>query len=93
MFPALAEELKDISGIDIELVNKGMYKVALSSDQVAELKNMIKVQQNAGLEAEWLSTAEIKGKREPLLSDEIKGAMFIPNDGQGFGHETVARFY
>ncbi|MGG0247473.1 glycine oxidase ThiO [Peribacillus frigoritolerans] len=81
MFPALAEELKDISGIDIELVNKGMYKVALSSDQVAELKNMIKVQQNAGLEAEWLSTAEIR-KTEPLLSDEIKGAMFIPNDGQ-----------
>ena len=53
MFPALSEELKDISGIDIELVNKGMFKVALTSDQVAELKNMIKVQQNAGLEAEW----------------------------------------
>ena len=48
MFPALSEELKDISGIDIELVNKGMFKVALTSDQVAELKNMIKVQQNAG---------------------------------------------
>ncbi|MDO7487224.1 glycine oxidase ThiO [Peribacillus sp. NPDC096622] len=81
MFPALAEELKDISGIDIELVNKGMFKVALTNDQVAELKNMIRVQQEAGLEADWLSTAEIR-KMEPLLSDEIKGAMFIPKDGQ-----------
>ncbi|MFD6208658.1 glycine oxidase ThiO [Peribacillus sp. NPDC060253] len=81
MFPALAEELKDISGIDIELVNKGMFKVALTNDQVAEMKNMIKIQQNAGLEAEWLSTADIR-KSEPLLSDEIKGAMYIPKDGQ-----------
>ncbi|MGE7760509.1 glycine oxidase ThiO [Peribacillus sp. NPDC097895] len=81
MFPALAEELKDISGIDIELVNKGMFKVALTNDQVAELKNMIKIQQNAGLEAEWLPTADIR-KSEPLLSDEIKGAMYIPKDGQ-----------
>lgn len=81
MFPALSKELKDISGIDIELVNKGMFKVALTDDQVAELKKMIKVQQDAGLEAEWLSTAEIR-KTEPLLSDEIKGGMFIPGDGQ-----------
>lgn len=81
MFPALAEELKDISGIDIELVNKGMFKVALTNDQVAELKNVIKIQQNAGLEAEWLPTADIR-KSEPLLSDEIKGAMYIPKDGQ-----------
>ncbi|RRN67787.1 glycine oxidase ThiO [Peribacillus simplex] len=81
MFPALSKELKDISGIDIELVNKGMFKVALSDEQVEELKKMIKVQQDAGLEAEWLSTAEIR-KTEPLLSDEIKGGMFIPGDGQ-----------
>lgn len=81
MFPALSEELKDLSGIDIELVNKGMFKVALTNDQVAESMDMIKVQQDAGLEAEWLSTAEIR-KMEPLLSDEIKGAMFIPKDGQ-----------
>ncbi|SNT20335.1 glycine oxidase [Bacillus sp. OK838] len=81
MFPALSKELKDISGIDIELVNKGMFKVALTDDQVAELKKMTKVQQDAGLEAEWLSTAEIR-KTEPLLSDEIKGGMFIPGDGQ-----------
>ncbi|MGG4267195.1 glycine oxidase ThiO [Peribacillus simplex] len=81
MFSPLSEELKDISGIDIELVNKGMFKVALTDDQVAEMKNMIKVQQDAGLEAEWLSTADIR-KSEPLLSDEIKGAMYIPKDGQ-----------
>ncbi|MFE3975396.1 MULTISPECIES: glycine oxidase ThiO [unclassified Peribacillus] len=81
MFPALSKELKDISGIDIELVNKGMFKVALTDNQVAELKKMIKVQQDAGLEAEWLSTAEMR-KTEPLLSDEIKGGMFIPGDGQ-----------
>ncbi|AXN41155.1 glycine oxidase ThiO [Peribacillus butanolivorans] len=81
MFPALSEELKDISGIDIELVNKGMFKVALTSEQESDLKNMIKIQQKAGLEAEWFTTAEIR-KKEPLLSDEIRGAMYIPKDGQ-----------
>ncbi|WP_057913668.1 glycine oxidase ThiO [Peribacillus muralis] len=81
MFPELAEELKDTSGIDIELVNKGMFKVALTNDGASMLKNKIKTQQAAGLEAHWLSIAEAR-KAEQLLSDELKGAMYIPKDGQ-----------
>lgn len=81
MFPALAKELKEASGVDIELVNKGMFKVALTNEQEAGLKKKINSQQAAGLEAEWLSPADLR-KVEPLLSDELKGAMYIPDDGQ-----------
>ncbi|WP_285766880.1 glycine oxidase ThiO [Peribacillus sp. SI8-4] len=81
MFPALEKELKESSGVDIELVNKGMLKVALTNEQAAGLQNKIKTQQAAGLEAEWLTAADIR-KAEPLLANALKGAMYIPHDGQ-----------
>ncbi|WP_028390899.1 glycine oxidase ThiO [Bacillus cihuensis] len=80
MFPTLSAELKEFSGIDIEFINKGLLKVALTNEQETELKNLINSQSWTG-EEEWLSTTEIK-KIEPLISDDIRGAMYIPRDGQ-----------
>ncbi|MFD2044619.1 glycine oxidase ThiO [Ornithinibacillus salinisoli] len=81
MFPSIAEEIKELSGIDIELVNKGMYKIALSEQEENEYKQIIDLQQQAGEQAEWISQEEIR-RREPALSNAITGAMFIQKDGQ-----------
>ncbi|WP_096155291.1 glycine oxidase ThiO [Bacillus sp. FJAT-45066] len=79
-FPALQEELKEFSGIDIELVQKGMLKVARTDKEVVHLKQIIEDQRNLGEETSWLTKEEVLDK-EKSLSDNVLGAMTIPNDG------------
>ena len=81
MFGGLEKELKELSGIDIELINKGMYKVAQSTKEETTLKRIIAMQKSVGEEAEWLTAHEMRSK-EPTLSEAVIGAMHIPKDGQ-----------
>jgi len=81
MFPRVADEIKELTSIDIELINAGMYKIALTEQDEDQFKKVIKVHQAAGEQAEWLSGEKVR-RKEPVLSDEILGAMFVPNDGQ-----------
>ena len=80
MFPAIAHELLEYSGIDIELINKGMLKIAETEEIATELKKQVAFQQNFNSEIQWLDTKELHEK-EPNLSPSICGAMYIPNDG------------
>ncbi|GAA0443866.1 glycine oxidase ThiO [Lentibacillus halophilus] len=81
MFPELAEELQSLSGIDIELKQSGILKVAQTDDERAHLESVAALQQSMGQEAEWLSAEKIRMK-EPELSDAALGGFYIPNDGQ-----------
>lgn len=92
MFPHIAKELQEVSGVDIEFVNKGMFKVALSNEEASQLKNIIDIQRNAGEEAEWFSTEELQ-KVEPLLANEIKGGIYIPKDGQVSAPQLSKAFF
>lgn len=80
MFPTIAKEIKSNSGIDIELINKGMLKVALTEKEKEDYKRIIRIQQAAGEQAEWLNGKEIKLK-EQALSSTVIGAMYIEKDG------------
>ncbi len=81
MFPELADELKELSGIDIELQQNGFYKVATCEEEAVEFKRLIQAQKEMGEEAEWIPPAELR-LLEPSLTLMNFGAMFIPNDGQ-----------
>ncbi|MDF0726863.1 glycine oxidase ThiO [Cytobacillus sp. S13-E01] len=81
MFGSLATELKKHSGIDIELINKGMYKVASTLEEEDELKKIIQIQNRLGEDAEWLSGSDLRLK-EPALSNDVLGAMYVQMDGQ-----------
>lgn len=91
MFTSLATELKQASGIDIELVNKGMYKIALTQDQEEELKRIIGIQTKLGEKAEWLTASELRMK-EPALSTEIRGAMYVQEDGHVSAPQLTSAF-
>ncbi|MEW9669289.1 glycine oxidase ThiO [Ammoniphilus sp. 3BR4] len=91
MFPRLAEELRELSGIDISLINRGMLRIATTSEELEELREAIACQKQAGQEAEWLTGDQVR-LREPSLSDAILGAMFIPNDGQVLAPELSLAF-
>ncbi|TYS64598.1 glycine oxidase ThiO [Sutcliffiella horikoshii] len=80
MFPSLQYELKEHSGIDIELVQKGMLKLARSEEEVRHLKSTIAFQQKLGERAEWLNSEQVM-EREGQLSQAVIGAMNIPMDG------------
>lgn len=80
MFPSLQYELKEHSGIDIELVQKGMLKLAMNEEESGHLKRTISFQQKLGERAEWLAPEQV-AEREGQISDVLFGAMDIPMDG------------
>ena len=81
LFSDLAEELKMTSGIDIELINKGMLRLALTDWEQQEHHRINEIHKQNGELAELLTGKEAR-KREPALSNEVIGAMYLEKDGQ-----------
>lgn len=80
MFPSIASELLEYSGIDIEFIDKGMLKIAESEEIAGDLKKQVVFQRNWNPGIQWLNTKEVH-EMEPNLAPSIYGAMYIPNDG------------
>jgi glycine oxidase len=80
MFPTLSVELIELTGIDIEYVNKGMLKIAESEEIALEVKKQVTFQQKWDPMITWLDSKEIC-EMEPSLSGNVAGGMFLPNDG------------
>ncbi len=72
----LGDELSELSQINIQLVDKGMYKVAFTDEEAANLKKAVEQHE----ELEW-HTNETVLNNEPFLASTIKGALHIPEDG------------
>lgn len=81
MFPVLGEELKQITGIDIGLIQKGMLKVAVTDEEQETLQQHYEFWRKMGQPVQWLSSHEVAAF-EPNVSPALQGAMYIPNDGQ-----------
>jgi glycine oxidase len=80
-WPAFAEELQRVSGIDVELRREGTLVLALTADDQAEIAHRLEFQRRLGLPLEWLSAAATRA-REPRLAGKIAGALFSPQDHQ-----------
>jgi glycine oxidase len=91
MFPKVIAEIEEISGVQINLVNKGMYKIAKNETEALELKKLIQFQTQAGEQAEWLTIDELLDK-EPAVSHHLCGAMYMENDGQVQAYELSSGF-
>lgn len=79
-WPSFAEELREASGIDVELRREGTLVVALTADDQARLRHQLAFQKSLGLPLEWISALEAR-RREPHFS-AIAGALFSPEDHQ-----------
>ncbi|SFB25238.1 glycine oxidase [Lentibacillus halodurans] len=82
MFPALATELKSLSGIDIELIQSGILRVARTEEETNQLKYAAERQQKSAENATWLSHEQLKEKEPSLSANSVTGALYMPNDGQ-----------
>jgi glycine oxidase len=80
-WPAFAEELKQASGIDVELRREGTLVIALTADDQAKLLHHLAFQQKLDLPLHWISAAETR-RREPHLAGKLAGAVFSPQDHQ-----------
>src|SRR5262245_37818261 len=80
-WPAFAANLKQASGIDVELRTEGTLVVALTADDQARLHHHLVFQQRLGLPLQWISAAETR-RREPHLAGKLAGAVLAPEDHQ-----------
>jgi glycine oxidase len=91
LFPSLVEELRESSGIDANLITKGMLRIAFTEEEKREFQEVIACHHKAEQKAEWLEAGEVR-RRESGLTGEIAGAMYIPDDGQLLAPELSHAF-
>ncbi|MBN8193163.1 glycine oxidase ThiO [Bacillus sp. NTK074B] len=79
MYQVLAQELKEVAGMDIEYVENGMIKMAGTEEEAQALRSAAsQTDQDEGIE--WLSPLKLSAF-EPHLSKQATGGLFIPRDG------------
>ncbi len=80
MFPALSNELLDLTGIDIEFIQNGMIKIAETVEIAADVQQQAAFQRKWDTEIEWLDSHSLR-ELEPSLSPSVAGGIYLPNDG------------
>ncbi|MCZ0754953.1 glycine oxidase ThiO [Anoxybacillus sp. J5B_2022] len=81
MIVPLAEELKELTGIDIGLVQKGILKIALTEEENEALQRNYEFWRRMEQSVQWLSVDDV-AVFEPNVTKNLRGAMYLPNDGQ-----------
>lgn len=79
--PKLVAELEESSGLQIELERPGALRLACEGRAVARLQRRLERWQPLGLQLSWLNGEEAR-RQEPLLSAEVEGAVYAPQEGQ-----------
>jgi glycine oxidase len=89
LFPRFAIDLREETGIDIELDATGVLYIALTDEDEHELGERFRWQHAAGLNVERLSREEAL-KLEPALSPDVRSALRFPDDRQVENRKLVA---
>lgn len=89
LYPAFAGQLRDETGIDIELDQTGTLYVALTDHDVEEIERRFRWQQSQQLAVERLTAADAR-LFEPALSPRTRLALRFPRDTQVEPRRLVA---
>ncbi|HVR62209.1 MAG TPA: glycine oxidase ThiO [Polyangia bacterium] len=81
LYPALAAELRDATGIDIGYLKSGVLAVALTAAEEAELGARRVWQLARGLRVEALSPEALRAA-EPAINRAVLAGLRFPDDGQ-----------
>lgn len=81
LFPALRDELLEVSAVDIELQTPGIFRVAVDERDRAELKARMEWQQAHGQRAIWFEDVELRQELGDTVSTAY-GALYLPDDHQ-----------
>jgi len=80
LFPALADAMREETGIDIEYLPSGILRVALTEDEERELRHRLEWQRSLGLALEWVDGEALR-RLEPRLAP-ARGALYSPQEHQ-----------
>ena len=80
-WPAFAQELTAATGIDLGYRSEGTLVVALTHDDVEQLRFTYEFQRGLGIDLQWLTGTEARA-REPHLRAGIAAAVHSPGDHQ-----------
>ncbi|WP_282703637.1 glycine oxidase ThiO [Streptomyces sp. CC219B] len=80
-YPDFAAELGELTGHDLGYRRCGTLAVALDADDRAHLRELHVLQQQSGLESEWLSGRECR-RLEPMLAPGVRGGLRVDGDHQ-----------
>jgi glycine oxidase len=80
-YPDFAAELTDVSGQDLGYRRCGTLAVALDADDRAHLRELHALQQQSGLESQWLSGRDCR-RLEPMLAPGVRGGLRVDGDHQ-----------
>jgi len=81
LYPSFAKDLRDETGIDVELDTTGTLYLALNEHDHEEIEKRYEWQKRAGLSVDLLNTAEAR-ELELCISESVFGALLFPNDIQ-----------
>ncbi|MFC3576380.1 glycine oxidase ThiO [Streptomyces yaanensis] len=80
-YPDFAAELTAFTGQDLGYRRCGTLAVALDADDRAHLRELHALQQQSGLESEWLNGRECR-RLEPMLAPGVRGGLRVDGDHQ-----------
>lgn len=81
LYKSLQAELKDISGVDIELQTSGILRLAVSEEDRNSLLDRMSWQSAHGQKSDWLEDEDLRRDFGDLLGPTY-GALFLPDDHQ-----------
>ncbi len=81
MFPGLAEELRDETGLDIGLDRTGTIYAVFTEAEAERLSQRYVRQREAGIEVMALSAVDVR-RAEPFVSPDVVAGLFFPGDWQ-----------
>ena len=81
LFPALADALREETGLDIGYRQHGTLYACLTEAEEAEARRRLAWQQRQGLRVEWWEAGKVR-ERESGISPAVRGALFLPGDHQ-----------
>jgi len=86
LYPSLANQLRDETGIDIEYLRSGILRVALTDEDAGWLRDLLDRQRAQGL-LEWVEP-EVLGRLEPRLA-AARGGVYFPHLHQVNAHRLT----
>lgn len=87
-YRAVAAEIREASGVDIEYAASGVLRVALNEEQELAARTTLEWQRELGLEVAWLD-AEALREREAAITPEARGALLSLEEGHVHAHRLT----
>jgi glycine oxidase len=79
LYPSLADELRELTGIDVEYMTRGTIYPLMSVDDIRRTEARIADRLDPTYGIEVWDTADVRAN-EPALSTQVRGAMFVGAD-------------